>query len=248
MNDNRNSINAENTEKQNGSLRFFSALLKNRLFILLFTLLFTLLGAGYAALIRDTVYTAENEVIFAINIVEYDDEGVGYVSATNNLNYAGRYISTVQQHISTPKYVNEANNIYSHAGNEGAIDGKAIKMNYGDDTLIFSISYSDISPDAAEKKLEAVIESAKLILPEYVPATEVKLMPVQNRADITEDNGIFKFTLLGFAAGLVLSVGLVFLRYSLDNTVKSKEDFELITDTHLLACINNDTCSNKKSK
>ena len=100
-----------------------------------------LLGAGYAALIRDTVYTAENEVIFAINIVEYDDEGVGYVSATNNLNYAGRYISTVQQHISTPKYVNEANNIYSHAGNEGAIDGKAIKMNYGDDTLIFSITF-----------------------------------------------------------------------------------------------------------
>ena len=90
-----------------------------------------------------------------------------------------------------------------------------------------------------------MIESANLLLPDYIDATEVELISVQNRADISEDNGLVKFTVIGFIGGAVLAAIILLAVYLTDNSVKSKDELEEITGAYLVARITD--CDNAKN-
>ena len=204
-------------------------------YIVLGAVILALMAALYAAFVRDTVYTAETEVLFAVLELREND-GVTETSPTTNKSLSDKYMPTVEDHIVSPKYVNEADKIYKDGGGtEGSVSSRAIALNYDDDTLVFTISYSDVSASAAEEKLAAVIESANLLLPDYIDATEVELISVQNRADVSEDNGLVKFTVIGFIGGAVLAAIILLAVYLTDNSVKSKDELEEITGAYLVA-------------
>lgn len=226
-------MNVPETEK---TFPFGRLIVKHLLFIILLTVLCTLLGAGYALLIKKPVYVAVKEVIFVTNIAYEDDDGnLTIPSVRDNMTLAKKYLPTVSKNISTPKFVNAANNIYGDEND--LVSGKAIDVKYSEDSLIFQISYTDADKFSAVKKLDAVIKSAANNLPDFVSAAEVTLTPVQNDAKVTEDNGLMKFILIGFALGAVLSIGTVLVIGLLDSTIKSKEELEEITGAHLLAKI-----------
>ena len=242
--DNGGNLPAGNThtaeKDRGGNTRLLHMFARKWYYIALGAVVLALVAALYALFVRDTVYTAERELLFAINIVEERTESDGstgyYVSPTTNKSLSSQYMPTVEEYLVSPKYVNEADKLYKDGGGtEGSVSSRAIDLNYDGNTLVFTISYTDVSASAAEEKLAAVIESANRILPEFIPATEVELISVQNRADINEDNGLVKFTVIGFIGGAVLAAIILLAVYLTDHTVKDKEELEELTGAYLVA-------------
>lgn len=228
-------------EKQEKNFPFFRILLKHIWFIIIFTIAATFVGAGYAALIREPVYTAQKDVIFVTQIVYEDSNGDPYISVRDNLNFARVYLPTLAANAVSPTYVNEASDIY---GEKGAVKAGAIKLKYDEDSLIFSISYTDSSETAAKEKLAAIIQSLDKNV-NFMGADEARVTPVQNEATVIADNGIVKCSLIGFAVGLVVAVAIALVTYILDNTVKDAEELEEISGANLLAKISYDDGKNK---
>ena len=129
-------------------------------------------------------------------------------------------------------------------GEKGAVKAGAIKLKYDEDSLIFSISYTDSSETAAKEKLAAIIQSLDKNV-NFMGADEARVTPVQNEATVIADNGIVKCSLIGFAVGLVVAVAIALVAYILDNTVKDAEELEEISGANLLAKISYDDGKNK---
>lgn len=223
-------------EKTERPFPFLRIIVKNIWFILIFTIAVTAVCAGYAAFIRKPLYTAKKDVIFVTQVVYKDSNGESYISVRDNLNFAKVYLPTLAANAVSPTYINAANEIY---GEKGAIKSSSVSLKYNEDSLIFSLSYTDYSEIVAKDKLSALIQSLDKNV-NFMGADEAKVIPVQNDADVAVDNGIVKYSAIGFAVGLVVSVVLSLAVYLLDNTIKDAEELEEITDVNLLARISYD--------
>lgn len=212
-------------------------LLKRIWFIICAVVIGAAAGLCYALFARGTVYTAKTDVILITQIL-YPSESGEYISVRDNLNFARVYLPTLATNVVSPVYVNEANRIYNEAAgktDEKSVSGSAIKVDYGEESLIFSVSYTDKDEKAAAEKLDALIESMRRNTVNFMGASKSEIRKVQDEATVTADDGVLKFSLIGLAAGLVLGVGAVFLLYFADNTVKDADELKAITGAELLA-------------
>lgn len=221
---------------ENGTFSL-KVLLKGWKYIVIAAVLCALLGVVYSLCIRKTVYTAQKEMLFAINIVEEQD-GKKYISPTANLSISEKYLPTIKKHIASPKYVNKANEIYlANGGDEGRVSSGSIKLDTKSDTLVVILSYVDASAKAASEKLEAVIISANNFLPDYNLASDVELKTLQNDVTVKADNGLIKYSAIGLIGGAAIGALVFFAVRFFDHTVKNKDEIEEITDTYLVARI-----------
>lgn len=212
-------------------------LLKRIWFIICAVVIGAAAGLCYALFARGTVYTAKTDVILITQIL-YPSESGEYISVRDNLNFARVYLPTLATNVVSPVYVNEANRIYNEAAgktDEKSVSGSAIKVDYGEESLIFSVSYTDKDEKAAAEKLDALIESMRRNTVNFMGASKSEIRKVQDEATVTADDGVLKFSLIGLAAGLVLGVGAAFLLYFADNTVKDADELKAITGAELLA-------------
>lgn len=215
-------------------------LLKKAWLIVCAAILCAAAGLSYALFVRGTVYTAQTEVILITNIL-YTSESGEYISVRDNLNFARVYLPTLATNVVSPRYVNEANRIYNEsAGKTGgkSVLASAIKVNYGEESLIFSVSYTDKDKTAAEEKLDALISSMRKNTVNFMGASESEIRKVQNSATITENDGVSRFTLIGLLFGIVAGVGITFLLYFCDSSVKDAEELKAITGAEILAKVN----------
>lgn len=212
-------------------------LLKRIWFIICAVVIGAAAGLCYALFARGTVYTAKTDVILITQIL-YPSESGEYISVRDNLNFARVYLPTLATNVVSPVYVNEANRIYNEAAgktDEKSVSGSAIKVDYGEESLIFSVSYTDKDEKAAVEKLNALIESMRRNTVNFMGASKSEIRKVQDEATVTADDGVLKFSLIGLAAGIVLGVGAAFLLYFADNTVKDADELKAITGAELLA-------------
>lgn len=215
-------------------------LLKRIWLLIAATVLGLLAGAGYAAFIRGVVYTASSNVILITQIV-YPSESGDYTSVRDNLNFARVYLPTLATNITSPVYVNEAERIYrekfgaAESSGEKAISGGSIKVDYGEESLIFNVSYKDASKRGAEDKLEAVIESIKKNTEGFMGASYSEVRKVQSSVKVVADDGIVKYSSIGLFAGLILGVLAAYILYFSDRTVKDEDELKEITGAELLA-------------
>ena len=80
----------------------------------------------------------------------------------------------------------------------------------------------------------------------YIKAEDVKLIHTQRDSDVTKTEYYTNYTVIGLVSGLVISMVIVFLIYALDNTVRSKSEFEEMTGMSVVAFIDKDV--DKKAK
>lgn len=203
-------------------------------FIAITSVLCGVIGAVVAKIKDKNVYTATSSVMMVAEIADASD--------TTNVSLSKKIMPSVSALIKSVETIQTANEIYiENHGAQGnpAISVKSVKVSYGDDSLIIRVSYSDYSEKAAESKLNAVIASAKKMLTsgKKLPVNVLSLEPLQNTPDKSVSNSFWKYVLVGFGAGLVLSFGASLVIKALDTSIRSKKEVEELCGVSLLSCI-----------
>ncbi|MBQ7236739.1 MAG: hypothetical protein IJX03_06280 [Clostridia bacterium] len=218
------------------SIPVFKILYKNLLLIVMITVLCALIGLGYSVMRVKPTYTATRSVILRTTMNENTSSNL-----TNEASLAKLYLPNVAKLIKSPDVVNEVNEVYAASANEGEkVKRGAISVYYGEQSFIFSISYTDRSPELAQEKLDVLIEtfSNSSKFQAGIQADQAKLIHTQKQSTVTKSNSYVKFTAIGAIAGLVIAVAVVFVMYLLDNTVRDKAEFEELTGVDVIAYIN----------
>ena len=212
-----------NTNERNVS--FWSIIYKKLVLIILIAVLFALLGLGYALTYVKPVYTAQTSLILKMEVSD-----VGLSTNTNNATLAKKYFPAIKEVVTSPKVISEAGK---------NISANNLAITYGDSSMIFTLSYTDATPELAKEKLFAVIETAKVVLQndKIIEAKSVELVELQTDANVSVYNSLASSVIIGVAIGALIGVAIAFLLYFLDNTVKDKTEMEETTGVPVIAYI-----------
>jgi capsular polysaccharide biosynthesis protein len=236
---NNNVSTVEHSTAPNPS-SFFRILRKNLVLIILITVFCGLMGTMYSVLKVKPVYTASRSVMLKTSVKV--DEVTPTVQGSVTL--AKMYLHQVEKTMYSPNVIEEATKRYGVE--KGRLSAGAVSVNYGSESLIFKVSYTAASEREAKEKLSSLIDAASIRLSDIIKANDVALVNVQNDADISVSSSFNKFIVLGVALGVILAVAVVMLKYALDNTVKSKAEYEYLTGVSVVAVIDKiDDKSNK---
>jgi len=214
-------------------------LYKNFWFMLIITILVGALGTGYGILKAKTVYTAKSNVLLSVSISKNTEE----TKANYDISLAKLYLPTLTEVMKSTVVLNRANDMYKEKYPDRGRDIQlgAVAINYNDDSLIFSISYTDSNEVLCEEKLAVFIQACSNELnengDEFFHAQKFLLTQTKNNFIVNESNNLVMYVIVGIGAGLVFSVLMVFLIYLLDNKVKTSAELEGLTETSVLAYI-----------
>lgn len=228
----------QNKSGASRSLLDIVVLLYSKLWIIILSVvLCALLGMALKLVRVKPTYVASKSVMLMTEISADTTSNQG----TTNASLAKLHLGNAVSLMKSPAYMEYANNVYyNEYGEYGYINAGAISANYGEKVLIFTISYSDATPEGAKKKLEAVIKSAQDNLGDEqigLTVSGVQLKPTQNEINVSVTNNFTVWIVVGGMLGLLGSVGLILLFNALDNTIKSKEELEEITGAGVIAYI-----------
>ncbi len=208
-------------------------LYKKVIYIILAIILASLCGFAYAILTQEPIYTKTSTVMLVTGI----DTQTGQTSGSNNVTLSQIHLPNVVNMLGSEEFIAGSNNIYQKEHSGEIVTSKISIRFSGEESLIFSISYSDASFEEAENKLNAVIENAQLRLKDYLKADNVQLKETGNVKIQSVSYNYYKFILLGFVVGAAIAFGILTLIYFLDNTAKDREEIELLTGVTVLAYV-----------
>lgn len=232
---------AENTNETNTGFSVFRVLVKKLPLIIIIAVLFTVAGLLLALFTVKPIYTATRTVILRTSTSEFESGA----STTNDITLAKMLLPNVSEQLTGERVQKYANQRYEKkTEKDDGVLCKNVSTSYGEDTLIFKISYSDYDENLVEAKLVAVIDGFNDFLAvengnlQIIMAENVRLVNLENRAsDPTVSYNYVLYILGGALIGLVIAVVIVLLRSLFDNTVKNKEEFEQATGVPVISVI-----------
>ncbi len=229
-NSNTNEIKNVGNSKETQVISLFEFLRRFVLFIIIATLLCTLAGLGLAKLKDKPIYTASKSVLFFAQIQE------GEADVNYNTQLSQFLFETAETQIKSAKYISDANALY---GKEGKISASNIAIDSNSkESLIFTISYSDENLTNAIDKLQAVIDSAKNNLDNYMlSGGKINFYELQNDTTWSVKDSLSKYLLTGFIIGFIGSVVISIILSFMDKTVKYKEELESLSGASVIAVI-----------
>ncbi|MBO4594766.1 MAG: hypothetical protein J5697_03600 [Clostridia bacterium] len=226
---------------QFGNEPFFRIIYKNLFLIIIVTVICAGIALGIGFCFVKPVYTASRTVILRASV-----ENVSSGSATdsqnkNDVSLAKKLLPNVTADLANERVEEYANETYA---GEGKIDRKNVETKYTAESFVFVIKYSDTDDSSVNAKLDAIINGFNNYLDvdnadyEVIMAKNLRLVSLQNRpSDLTKKYNIALYVVLGAALGVAASIAFVFIRYSLDNTVKSRETLESLTGAAVISFI-----------
>ena len=218
----------ENTTNER-VIPFWKIIYKKLTLIILLAVLVGLLGFGYALTNVKPVYTAQTSLILKMEVSD-----AGLSTNTNNATLAKKYFPAIKEVITSPRVISETK---EKTGKQ--VNVSNLSITYGDSSMIFTLGYSDETPELAKEKLFAVIETAKVVLQndKIIEAKSVELVELQTDANVSVYNSLASSVVIGVAIGALIGVAIAFLLYFLDNTVKDKTEMEEATGVPVIAYI-----------
>lgn len=218
-------FNAQEQEKTY-TVNFWEGFL-NRfiIFIVVATIVGTILGTVIGLFVDKKVYTAKQDVMLVLSI---SDNG------NTNISYGKLVMPSVPSLVTNNKTIQNARSIYD----SDSIYASHVSISYDEDSLIFTLSYYDYSEEEATKKLQAIVESSEKTFAEGSIITGFSsLKNMQNQTNVSTSNSMWKYVLVGFVSGLVLSFCISVVIKALDNTIKTRKELEAITQVNVLSVI-----------
>ena len=222
----------ENGNVQEKSLPIFSLIYRNILLIVMVTVLTALIGLGYSVWRVKPTYTACKSVILRTTMSDDSSSAL-----SNQAQLAKIYLETISKVLKSPDMVTDYNDAYDHENEK--IVRSAIGVKYGEQSFIFTITYTDYSETLAVEKLDSLIEtfSESARFQECVPAESSQLIHTQKDCDIVKSTSYVKYTAIGGIVGLVVTIALVIVVYMFDNTIKDRDEYEALTGSNIIAFI-----------
>lgn len=112
-----------------------------------------------------------------------------------------------------------------------------ITVNSATDTRIIEISVTDTDPYRANEIANAVRVSASKQIAQIMDIEAVNIVQKASYPEGKSSPSAMKMTMIGCLVGAFLAIGILFVIYILDDTIKTQEDVEQIMGTALLGSI-----------
>ena len=225
-------------EKSSNSL--WKGLIKNWFIIAIAFVLCLGASFAYAQVKIKPVYTAKTAIVLKATI----SNNVSASTNTSNATLSKNLLPTLKECLKSARAEQVANDYYNQLNNTQGkqISKGSLGVNYGDSSMIFTLSYSSSDQQLAKKKLEAYINSLTetQFLNDVMEAEDVALVPVQNQLNVSTSDATAKTITLGGLLGLAIGMGITFLIYIFDNKIRSAEELEEIIGSSVLSYIDSD--------
>lgn len=226
---------------------------RNIVLIIIITGLLTVVGAVYGLKIKKPTYSAT-----ATAVVMIETSGNQGSPTTSDYVYASYYTSTFTTFIQTNPVLNLASEKLSKKGHTVSREqlDNCITVSSYSDSLIITVQARvaeddrnkgvEKSMDIANTVLEAAIEignqkikdaDGKEVYKYKVFANNLVVMENVEEEDVTASRGAFTITVICMLLGLVLSFGIILIKYLVDDTFTSKELFEKTHNINVLSVI-----------
>lgn len=148
------------------------------------------------------------------------------------------------QKLITDRYVLERVIEFNKLDSDYEHFSKQVKVTNLTNTRILEITVKDEDPKLAQKLANSIREFACKHIKEVTNAEAVNVVNEANLPTKKSEPSVTKYTAIALAIGFMLSVGIIFLVFYFDDTIKNSDDVEKYLGLSTLAMIPKE--SNKK--
>lgn len=206
--------------------------------------LFFVLGTFYYNVLLTPEYTSSTTLI----LVSSNTESNSTISQTD-LTINQKLVKTYQQIIQSRKVLSK---VIEELGLDISWEELKSDINVSNvsDTEIIRIAVTNESPRVAYQVANSVANVFSEEVVEYFNLSNVSILDKAVRSDVPSSMNLTKTLAIFVAAGLVLSLAIIFVLFYFDTTIKSAEQIEAKIDVPVLGSIPNysEKLKNKKDK
>lgn len=211
-------------------LEVLNAVRQHILAIILTTLVLAAVGFGVSKFLMTPKYQAS-----ALMIVNTRQDTSATVTS-DQINSATKLVSTYSIILKSDTVLNQVienlglNMDYQQLANR-------VTVSAVDDTQVMKVTVTSDNPEWARQVCEQITQISPDVILEAVEAGSVKVISKASISPEPVSPNVSRNTARGAVAGLVISVGIVFLMVLLDNTINNEEDVSKYLDLTVVGVI-----------
>lgn len=211
-------------------LEVLNAVRQHILAIILTTLVLAAAGFGVSKFLMTPMYQAS-----ALMIVNTRQDITSNVTS-DQINSATKLVSTYSIILKSDTVLNQVienlglNMDYQQLANR-------VTVSAVDETQVMKVTVTSDNPEWARQVCEQITQISPDVILEAVEAGSVKVISKASISPEPVSPNVSRNTALGAVAGLVISVGIVFLMVLLDNTINNEEDVSKYLDLTVVGVI-----------
>ena len=201
----------------------FSYFLKKTPIILFVTLLFLTVGIIYTMFIKTPLYKGDTTLILVKQDSNYGQESSSQTQSDILLNQ--KLVTTYSELIKSKRVLNQVISILELDCTNSELSQK-ISVSSVKDTEIIKISVSDEEPKDASRIANTLADVFKYEVMDIYDLQNVTIIDKAEVQDEPYNIEVVKSAVIFFALGFMLSVGVIFVIYYFDTSIKSSEEIE----------------------
>lgn len=212
------------------------------LIILCSVLFFLVIGTFYFNVLLVPKYTSSTTLVLASN----NTESNGTISTTD-LTINQKLVKTYQQIITSRRVLSQ---VIEELGLEISLDDLKhdIAVSAVSDTEIIRIAVTNESPRIAYQVANSVANVFSEEVVELYNLSNVSILDKAIRSDVPSSMSLTKTLAIFVLSGLVLSLGVIFMMFYFDTSIKSADQIEAKLDIPVLGSIPNYNNKTKNKK
>lgn len=204
-------------------------LLSRWMTIALTAVLFALLAYGYAKLVVTPQYQSTTQ-IYVIN--QQNTDTVNYTDLQVGQQLTNDYVVMIESRSVLEQVINSMNLEYTYEQLLGKLSVSAET-----NTRIIDITVADSDPYEAKRLADAIREVAAEKITSVMAIDSVNVLDEGNIAKEPSSPNVMRTVMIGFLAGVLVSVGLILLAYLLNDSVQTPDDVEKYLGLSVLGSI-----------